>query len=318
MKGVTLKTEKPNVAVTKAAAPLFRKAPAWQRKEAVAGYLFAMPWFLGFIGFTAYPMVMSILYSFTDYNILETPIFIGLNNYKKLFRDPLFYTSLYNTFYYTIIGVPLNMAVGLAIAMLLNKEIKGMSVFRTLYYVPSIVPLVASTILWAWMFSPSCGLLTNAVETIGLSAPGWLSDPGVSKNSLILMSLWGAGSGMIIYLAGLKNIPRVYYEAAEIDGANALRKFTKITLPFLSPTLFYQLIMGLIGGFQVFTQAFIMTDGGPNDSTLFYVLYLFNNAFKFWKMGYSSALAWILFIIILIFTLLNFLFSKYWVNYDQS
>ena len=290
----------------------------WKKKEAIAGYIFALPWILGFLGFTAYPMIMSIIYSFMDYNILQQPVFVGFRNYITLLNDKLFYTSLYNTFYYVVFGVPLSMLIGLAIALLLNKEIKGMSLYRTFYYMPSIVPLVASTILWGWMFHPSYGLLTIAVEMLGITAPGWLSDPGFAKNSLIIMALWGAGSGMIIYLAGLKNIPNVYYEAANIDGANTMQKFFKITLPLLSPTLFYQLIVGLIGGFQVFTQAFIMTDGGPNDSTLFYVLYLFNNAFKYWKMGYSSALAWILFVIIMIFTLINFALSKRWVYYDQT
>lgn len=284
----------------------------------MAGVLFVAPWLIGFIGLTAYPMILSLVYSFADYNILESPTFIGFENYTTMFTDPLFYTSLYNTVYYVVFGVPLGMLIGLGIALLLNKSVKGITIYRTLYYLPSIVPLVASTVLWNWMFNPSFGILTNAVEVVGLTAPGWLSDPGFAKNSLILMSLWGAGGGMIIYLAGLKNIPQVYYDACDIDGASPAQKFFRITLPLLSPSLFYQLIIGLIGGFQVFTQAFILTSGGPNDSTLFYVLYLFNNAFKFWKMGYASALSWILFIIIMIFTLLNFLLSKYWVNYDHT
>lgn len=290
----------------------------WKRHEGIAGVLFAAPWMIGFIGLTAYPMLLSLIYSFADYNILESPTFIGFENYTTMFNDPLFYTSLYNTVYYVVFGVPLGMLIGLGIALLLNKSIKGIAIYRTLYYLPSIVPLVASTVLWNWMFNPSFGILTSAVEAIGLTAPGWLSDPGFAKNSLILMSLWTAGSGMIIYLAGLKNIPQVYYDASDIDGASAMQKFFRITLPLLSPTLFYQLIIGLIGGFQVFTQAFILTSGGPNDSTLFYVLYLFNNAFKFWKMGYASALSWVLFIIIMMFTLINFLLSKYWVKYDQT
>lgn len=290
----------------------------YKHKEAIAGYLFASPWIIGFLGLTIYPMILSFYYSFTDYNILQEPIFVGFKNYKDVFSDQLFYTSLYNTLYYVVIGVPLGMAVGLAIALLLNKEVKFMATFRTLYYMPSIVPLIATTILWTFMFHPDFGILSNVVRFLGMPVPGWLSDLGFAKNSLILMSLWSAGSGMIIYLAGLKNIPKVYYEASVIDGANKLMQFRTITLPMLSPTLFYQLVMGLIGGFQVFTQAFVMTSGGPNDSTLFYMLYLFNNAFKFWKMGYASALAWILFAIIMVLTLINFLLSKYWVNYDQT
>ncbi len=295
-----------------------KTVPAWRKKEIIAGYLFAAPWIIGFLSFTLYPMIMSIIYSLSDYNILESPKFVGFKNYQNIFQDQLFYTSLGNTVYYVIVGVPLGILVGLLIALLLNKDVKGVAGFRTMFYMPSIVPLVANTILWVWMFNPDYGLLTNVVRFFGMKPPGWLSDPAVAKNSLILMSLWSAGSGMIIYLAGLKNIPTVYYEAAEVDGANAFRKFFTITLPLLSPTLFYQLIMGLIGGFQIFTQAFIMTAGGPNDATLFYVFYLFNNAFKFWKMGYSAALAWILFIIIFALTAVNFIVSKYWVNYDQS
>lgn len=294
------------------------KNSSMARKEAVAGYLFASPWFIGIILFTLYPIAASIKYSFMDYNILQTPQWVGLSNYINLFQDDLFWKSLYNTFYYVVFSVPLSIFIGLAIALLLNKDLKGIAVYRTLYYMPSIVPLVAGSILWAWIFNPNFGILTNLVEAFGLSAPGWLSDPAWAKPSLILMSLWGAGGGMIIYLAGLKNIPKVYYEAAELDGAGILRKFTTITLPMLSPTLLFQLIMGIIGSFQVFTQAFIMTGGGPNDSTMFYVFYLFNNAFRFWKMGYASALAWVLFAIIMFFTWLNFRISRHWVFYDQT
>jgi len=292
--------------------------PAWRRKESAAGYLFAVPWFLGFFCFTLYPMVMAFYYSLTDYDILRPPVFVGGANYARLLSDQLFWTALYNTFYYVILSVPLSMLIALSIALLLNRDVKGIALFRTVYYIPSIVPLIATTVLWAWMFSPKAGLLTNVVQTFGLRAPGWLSDPKMAKNSLILMSLWSAGSGMIIYLAGLKNIPQVYYDAARIDGANSPRQFLSITLPLLTPTLFFQLIMGMIGGFQVFTQALVMTEGGPNDSTLFYVLYLYNNAFKYWKMGYASALAWVLFMLMLALTLVNFLLSKYWVNYDQT
>ncbi len=288
------------------------------RKEALTGYLFASPWFIGMILFTVFPIIASIAYSFMDYNILQPPQWVGLSNYSALFHDELFWRSLFNTLYYVILSVPLGLIIGLAIALMLNADIKGIAVYRTLYYIPSIVPIVAGSILWSWMFNPNFGILTNIVEFFGLGAPGWLSDPAWAKPSLILMSLWGAGGGMIIYLAGLKNIPKTYYEAAEIDGAGAIHRFVHITLPMLSPTLFFQLIMGLIGSFQVFTQAFVMTNGGPNDSTLFYVLYLYNNAFRFWKMGYASALAWVLFAIIMILTWLNFKVSKHWVHYDQT
>lgn len=282
------------------------------------GWAFAAPWIIGFLIFTLYPICMSVYYSLTDYDVLRPPYYIGNLNYLDLLEDELFWRSLGNTFYYVVLSVPLGLIVGLAIAMLLNNEIKGIAVYRTLFYLPSIVPVVASSILWLWIFNPQYGILTNIVVALGGKAPGWLSDPRWAKNSLIMMSLWSAGSGMIIYLAGLKNIPRVYYEAAELDGARKWTQFVRITLPMLSPTLFFQLIMNTIAAFQVFTQAFIMTNGGPNDSTLFYVYYLYNNAFRFWKMGYASALAWVLFVIIMVLTGINFLASKYWVNYDQA
>lgn len=288
------------------------------RREAITGYIFASPWIIGFVLFTAYPIVASIIYSFMDYNILETPRWIGIKNYIDLINDRTFWLSLGNTCYYVIFSVPLNMIIGLSIALLLSMDIKGIAVYRTLYYMPSIVPLVASSVLWSWIFNPNFGILTHTVRLLGLTPPAWLSDPKWAKPSLIIMSLWGAGGGMIIYLAGLKNIPRTYYEAAELDGASVWRKFIHVTLPMLSPTLFFQLIMGLIGSFQVFTQAFVMTGGGPNESTLFYVLYLYRNAFQFWKMGYASAMAWVLFVIIMFLTWLNFVISKYWVFYDQA
>ena len=286
-------------------------------QKRIYGYLFAMPWILGFIIFTFYPITQAIRYSFMDYNILEEPIWVGFDNYITMFtQDRLFYKSLYNTAYYVVFQVPLGIIVGLIIALMLNKDIKGIAIYRTLFYMPSIVPIVAGTILWRWMFHQQYGILTNLVEFFGLTAPGWLSDPGFAKNSIIIMALWGAGGGMIIYLAGLKNIPKMYYESAELDGAGSFKKFTKITLPLLTPTLFFQLIMGIIGSFQIFTQAFVMTGGGPNDATLFYYLHLFYNAFSHWKMGYACALAWVLFIIIMLFTVINFALSKKWVHYS--
>jgi multiple sugar transport system permease protein len=295
-----------------------KKMNSMERSEAITGYLFASPWIIGLALFTIYPIIAAIMYSFMDYNILQEPSWIGVKNYVDMVHDDLFWKSLGNTFYYVIFSVPLSMIIGLAIALLLNMDIKGMAIYRTLYYMPSIVPLVAGSILWSWIFNPNFGILTNLVESLGLESPAWLADPAWAKPSLILMSLWGAGGGMIIYLAGLKNIPDVYYEAADLDGAGSWTKFVHITLPMLSPTLFFQLIMGVIGSFQVFTQAFIMTNGGPNDATLFYVLYLYQNAFQFWKMGYASALAWVLFAIIMFFTWLNFKLSNYWVFYEQA
>lgn len=294
-----------------------RQSSRLRRGETIAGLLFASPWFIGFLVFTLFPIVASIYFSFTEYDILSDPYWIGFDNYIEMFQwDPSFWKSLWNTFYYVLFSVPLQIIIGLSIALILNADIKGIAAYRTMYYMPSIVPLVASSILWSWMFNPNFGLLTIAVESLGIEAPSWLGDPKWAKPSLILMSLWGAGGGMIIYLAGLKNIPNTYYEAAEIDGAGVWQRFWKITLPLLTPTLFFQLVMGIIGSFQVFTQAFMMTGGGPNDATLFYVLHLYRNAFQFWRMGYASAMAWVLFAIIMIFTIINWIGSRYWVNYD--
>lgn len=287
------------------------------RREALVGYGFASPWLIGLVVFVLFPVIASLRYSFMDYDILQPARWVGFANYEALLHDSLFWNSLYNTLYYVLFSVPLTIVLGLGIALLLNAEIKGIALYRTLYYIPSIVPMVAASILWAWIFDPNFGILTNVVHFFGLSAPGWLSDPAWAKISLILMSLWSAGSGMIIYLAGLKNIPKVYYEAADIDGAGLIRKFMNVTLPLITPTLFFQLIIGMIGSFQVFTQSYIITGGGPNDSTLFYVLYLYNNAFRFWKMGYASALAWVLFVIVMFLTWLNLKLSKRWVHYDQ-
>lgn len=287
------------------------------KNEYIYGYVFALPLILGLLMFTVYPLVESVRYSFMEYNVLETPRYIGGGNYAAMVRDELFWKSMGNTLYYVALSVPIQIAISLSVALLLNLEVKGLSVFRTLYYMPSIVPLVASTILWGWMFNPKFGILSNFVAALGLAVPGWLSDPAMVKNTLIIMSLWTSGSSMIIYLAGLQAIPRVYYEAAQLDGANALGKLVNITLPMLTPSIFFQLIMGLINGFQVFTQSYILTGGGPNNASLFYVFYLFNNAFSYWKMGYACAMGWVLVAIVLTFTLLNFYLSRKWVLYDQ-
>ncbi len=299
--------------------------------EGVAGYLFASPWIIGFIVFTAGPILVSIVLSFCEYDVLHTANFVGLDNYKlMLTNDPLFWKSLWNTVF-MILGVPLGMILGLAIAMLLNTEVRGIAVYRTIFYLPAIVPVVASSILWIWIFNPQAGLLNSFLRVLHLEVPLdsllkwlgtegllWLQDKHLAKPSIILMGLWGAGASMIIWLAGLKGIPEHLYEAAEIDGANRWRKFLNVTIPMLSPYIFFNLIMGVIGTFQIFTQAYIMTQGGPVDATMFYVYYLFNNAFQYFKMGYASAMAWILFLIILILTLIQFKLAPRWVHYETE
>lgn len=287
------------------------------RSQWAGGWLCALPWLIGFVVFTGGPIFFSIIMSLSDYDILNPPRFIGPENYVWMFtRDPLFWKSLWNTLY-MVIGIPLGMALSLGIALLLNLEIRGVALWRTLFYLPSIVPAVASSILWLWILNPNAGLLNNVLASAGLHGPNWLHDEHTSKISLILMGLWSAGGGMIIWIAGLKGISTTYYEAAEIDGASAWQKFRHVTVPLLSPYIFFNLIMGLIGTFQIFTQAFIMTEGGPVNSTLFYAYYLFNNAFRYLHMGYACAMGWVLFVIVFALTLLQMRLSQRWVHYEN-
>ncbi len=288
------------------------------KREAVAGFLFASPWITGFLIFTGGPVVVSLVLSFCRYDVLHAPSFTGLANYRTLFfDDPLFWKSLGNT-WFMVLGVPIGMAIGLGVAMLLNAAVRGMPLYRTIYYMPAIVPTVASSILWMWVLNPQHGLINRGLGSIGIGGPNWLTDAAWAKPSIILMGLWGAGQGMIIWLAGLKGIPQQLYEAAEIDGAGPIRRFMAVTLPMLSPYIFFSAIMGTIGTFQIFNQAYIMTQGGPVDSTMFYVYYLFNNGFRYFKMGYASALAWVLFWIILALTLIQMKLAPKWVHYEAE
>ncbi|MFA6107124.1 MAG: extracellular solute-binding protein [Candidatus Latescibacterota bacterium] len=292
------------------------------RSESLAGYLFAAPWIAGFALLTAGPVAVSAVYSFCRYDVLHPARFVGLENYRRLLTDdPLFWRSLANTAY-MMLGVPLGMAAGLGIALLLAREIRGMRVYRTVYYLPAIVPMVASSILWIWVLNPEVGLVNALLRTLGIAdPPNWLQSASWllgSKSAIILMGLWSAGSSMIVWLAGLKGIPRHLYEAAEIDGAGPWGRFLHVTLPMLSPYIFFNLIMGIIGTMQVFTQAYIMTQGGPDDSTLFYAYYLFNSAFRYFQMGYASALAWILFVVILLLTLVQLKLAPRWVHYEAE
>lgn len=280
------------------------------------GWILASPWLLGFVLLTGGPIAFSALISFCDYDILNPARLVGFENYKEMvIDDPLFWKSLGNTLF-MVMGIPLGMSLSLGIALLLNQNVKGVPVWRTFFYVPSIIPAVASSILWVWILNPSNGLLNGALASVGIQGPNWLQDENTSKISLIFMGLWGAGGGMIVWLAGLKGISESYYEAAAIDGAGTLQKFRHVTLPMISPYIFFNLIMGLIGTFQIFTEAFVMTKGGPVNSTLFYVYYLFNQAFRYLQMGYASAIAWFLFIIIFALTLVQLSLSKRWVHYE--
>jgi multiple sugar transport system permease protein len=289
------------------------------KKEAIEGFLFISPWLVGFCAFVAGPMIASLYLSFTKWELLDRPVWVGFQNYITMFfEDPLFWKSLYNTIYYTFLAVPLGIIAALSLALLLNQDIKGLSLYRTLYYLPTVTSGVATAILWVWIFNPNIGLLNYFLSLLHIQGPRWLGDPGWAKFSLVIMSLWGAGGGMIIYLAGLKNIPIHLYEAAKIDGANSWQIFWNITIPQLTPTIFFNLIMGLIGAFQTFTNAYVMTQGGPVNSTLFYVLYLYNNAFQYYHMGYASSMAWFLFIIVILVTLLQFRLARRWVYYETQ
>jgi multiple sugar transport system permease protein len=300
------------------------------------GYLFIAPWIVGFFTFTAGPMLASIVLSFTDYD-MKSARPIGMGNYASLIwranpaggnGDPQFYQSLWNTFYYALFSVPLGLTGSLLLAVLLNQKLRGLSFFRTIYYLPSLVPAVASSLLWIWIFQPDSGLLNQflswgfahwPINLLHLSTPRWLQSETWSKPSLVLMSLWViGGSRMIIFLAGLQGIGDQYYEAARIDGAGAFRTFLHVTLPLITPVIFFNLVLGIIGAFQAFTQAYIMTGGGPNNSSLLYALYLYQLAFERLQMGKASAMAWILFLILLIFTVIQFNSSKKWVHYEGA
>ncbi len=296
------------------------------QSDFMSGVLFVLPYLVGLFMFAIYPIGMSFYYSFTRYDIFSKPEWIGLANYAELFKDRFFWTSIYNTLYYTFLSVPLGMAVALLLALLLNVKVGGQSVFRTIFFLPSITPLVAASLLWLWIFNARFGLLNSAIKPVldnlnqvmgsSLTAPGWLADPDWAKPALILMSLWGVGGTMVLYLAALQDVPQTLYEVAELDGAGPLRKFSSVTLPMISPVLFFTLVMGLIAAFQVFLQAYVMTAGGPGDSTTFYCLYLFNNGFLYFRLGYASAMAWILFLLVITVTFLVFRTTGRYVYYE--
>ncbi len=287
-----------------------------ERTSSRWGLALISPWLLGFLIFTAGPMLASLYLSFCKYD-LHTLSFVGAKNYDVLLHEQRFWKSLSNTALYVLFSVPLGLTGSLLIAVLLNQKVKAIPIFRTLFYLPSLVPAVASSLVWAWVFHPDAGILNFALSKIGIQGPKWLQDPKTALTSLIIMSLWGIGGGrMLIFLAGLQGISDELYEAAQLDGAKGWACFRHITLPMLSPTIFFNLILGIIGSFQVFTSAYIMTSGGPEDSTLMYVLYLYNNAFREFKLGKASAMAWILFIVLLGFTLVQFKNASKWVYYE--
>ncbi len=290
-----------------------------ERRNLRNGLLFASPYLAGFMIFILYPLVMSIYYSFCQYNVISPPVPIGFENFRHMFfEDEVFWKSVYNTLYFTAFSVPLSLGLAIGLAMLLNQKIRAMSVYRTVFFLPTIVPIVASAVLWLWVLNPESGLVNGMLrQFLGIDGPGWIANEQWSKPSLVLMSLWAVGGSMVIFLAGLADVPTVLYEVADIDGAGPWIKFRHVTLPMLTPTILFNLVMGLIGAFQYFTQVYVMTGGkgGPADSTMFYALYLYRNSFVYLKMGYGSAMAWMLFLLILSATLGVLVSSKRWVHY---
>jgi multiple sugar transport system permease protein len=286
-------------------------------KQNLAGYLFISPWLIGFLVFTAWPFLRSIYLSFTRYNIVTEPKWVGTANYKMLLtQDELFWKSAWVTVKYAAVSVPLAIVAGVGLALLLNINVKGIAVFRTIFFLPSIVPTVATSVLFIWLLNPNIGLINRLLSLVGVHGPAWIKTSPWAFYSLVFMALWGVGGSMVIYLAGLKDIPVHLYEAATIDGANAVKKLRHITLPMMTPVIFFNLVMGIIGAFQTFTQAYVITpDGGPEDSTHFYSLYLYNRAWKYLDMGYASAMAWMLFLVIVILTGAVFRSQKKWVHY---
>jgi len=287
-----------------------------RQREAILFYLCISPWLIGFVLFYLGPIIASFYFSLTEWDLLTSPQFVGMENYVRLFtRDTMALKSFKVTLVYTLVYVPLDMIFGLSLALLLNQKLRGIGVFRTVYYLPSVLSGVAYVVMWMWMFNPQHGLINTLLKFAGIQGPRWLLDPKWALSALIIMSLWGVGRSMIIFLAGLQDIPTVLYEVAEIDGATRWNKFWKVTLPLLTPSLLFNLIFGIILTFQTFTNAFVATNGGPLDSTLFYVLYLYRKAFEHLQMGYASAMAWVLFLIVLGCTLVIFLTSGKWVFY---
>jgi len=289
------------------------------RRNQIAGLLFISPWIIGFLAFTAYPILASLYYSFTLYDIINPPQFIGLKNFVFMFTDDTtFPITIYNTLYLVIVGVPLGLVAAFLLAVLLNNSVIGRPVFRTIFFLPSIVPVIATAMVWLWIYNPNYGVINATLASLGFQVVPWLSSPDLAKFSIIIIGVWGQGAAIIIFLAALQDVPRELYDAAKVDGAGALRRFLKVTIPLCTPSVLFVLVTGLIGAFQEFSLAYILTRGGPMQSTTFYAVYLYQNAFQFFKMGYASALAWILFLIIVVCTAITFRSSARWVYYAGS
>ncbi|OIK11871.1 ABC transporter permease [Bacillus sp. MUM 116] len=298
-------------------APIVKIKKQTKRWDKIVPLLFIAPWIIGFLAFTLGPLLYSLFISFFDWPIIGEHKFIGFDNYKTMFTDdPLFWESLWVTVKFACLFVPLNLVTALFLAILLNQKIKGHSIFRTIFYLPTVISGVALAMIWAWVYNGEYGILNYFLSLVGVQGPDWLNNPHSALIAMVIASLWGQGTMMLIFLAGLKAIPNDLYEAASIDGANKIQQFFKITIPMLTPTILFNLITTIISAFQQLTLALVLTGGGPLRSTYFYAMYVYENAFKYFKMGYSSANAWFMFIIVLILTLLVFKSSSAWVYYE--
>ena len=290
-----------------------------QRREALEGILMALPWMIGFVIFTAGPMLAAIYLGLTRWDIITPPRFVGLSNYVELFtRDRLFLQSVRVTTFYTIMSVPIHVIFGFLLASLLNAKVPGTNVFRSIFYLPSVLPLVASAVLWSWLLNPEFGLVNFALSRIGIAGPGWLTSETWALPAIVFMNVQFIGITMVIMLAGLQRVPQELYEAAELDGAGRWHRLRYVTLPMMSSVIFFTIVININNSFQTFTQAYVMTNGGPSNATLFYMLYLYNNAFRFYKMGYASAMALVLFIVMVVITLLQFGLSRRWVYTEEG
>jgi multiple sugar transport system permease protein len=290
-----------------------------KKRDNLAGYLFLTPWLLGLFVITIGPMLASLYLAFTDYNLIQAPEWIGLENFTRMLSDQRLHNSLQVTFTYVFVSVPLQLAVALLLAVVLDRGVRGMAFYRSIFYLPSLLgSSVAIAILWKQVFGTE-GLLNQVLQPLGFDGKGWISDPSTALGTLVVLNVWTFGAPMVIFLAGLRQIPAMYYEAASVDGASAFRRFRSITLPLLTPIIFFNLVLQIIHAFQSFTQAFVVSGGtgGPSDSTMFYTLYLYDRGFGNFDMGYASAMAWFLLVIIGVFTAVNFIASKYWVFYDD-
>lgn len=315
------------MSVTPVSQPI-EKPPRFHMKrrtrESIIGLLFVSPWIISLLVFTAYPTIASFFFSMTNYNILKPPVFVGLKNFQTMFfEDPLFWISVKNTTYYALISVPLGLLIGLLLAMLLNQKLMGIGFYRTIFYLPSLVPAVAATLLGLVILDPRLGLVNEALGSLGIAPIGWFRSAAWAKPALILISLWlGSGSSMLIFLAALKEIPQSLMDAAMIDGAGAVQRFHHVTLPLISPTILFNLIMGIIGSFQVFGTAFVATgsanSAGPLNSLLMYMILLYRNAFRYFNMGYASAMALVMFLVLVLITLLTIRSSSQWVYYETA